>query len=78
MKKFVFLTLLTGVFIMLSMSSGAGQNDTLPSRVEIRVDMVGPCNDHFFVATMMDPKIYEIHGYEFGCGYNNRFYARRG
>ena len=72
MKKFLFLTLLLGVFIVLSMSSGVVQNDALPSTVGILMDMVGACNDHYFVANMMDTNIYELHGYEYGCGYNNR------
>jgi hypothetical protein len=72
MKKFVFLTSLLGLFIVLNMSSGVGQNDGLPNTLGIRMDMVGACNDNFFVANMIDPKIYEIHGYEYGCGTSDR------
>ncbi len=72
MKKFLLLILFLGVFIVFSMSSGIVQNDALPSTVGILMDMVGTCNDHYFIANMMDTNIYEIHGYEYGCGYNNR------
>lgn len=72
MKKFLLLTLPLGVFIVLSMSSGVVQNDALPSTLGVLLGMDSACNDHYFVANMMDTNIYELHGYEYGCGSNDR------
>lgn len=38
----------------------------------VLLDMDSACNDFYFVANMMDTNIYELHGYEYGCGYHYR------
>ena len=71
MKKFGLLTLLLSVIIMFSMSSGVIQKDSIPPTLGLLIEQSG-CNDYYFVANLLDTKIYELHGYEYGCGQNDR------
>lgn len=72
MKKFVFLAMTLGIILGLSASSGIFQNDSIPSNLGIRLDNTSACNDYYLVCTMKDTKIYECHGYEYGCGQDLR------
>ncbi len=72
MKKFFYLAFLAGVLLVFSTGNGFIQNDALPSTVGVRLDGAGFCNDLYLVCTMLDSKIYDCHGYEYGCGYNDR------
>lgn len=72
MKKLLYTTLFLGVFIVAAFSTVEAQNDALPSVIGVRLNDPTYCNDYYLVCSMMDTKIYECHGYEYGCSANDR------
>ena len=63
MKKFTLCIALAFVLVMgVSSTSLAG----------VTLDSSGSCNDVYLEVKSMGSGIYEAHGYEFGCGYNDR------
>lgn len=72
MKKLVLLSLLAGVLLVFGVGNSSSSNDALPAQLGIILDIDYYCNDYFLVCNMQSSKIYDAHGYEYGCGYNDR------
>lgn len=63
MKATCFTLLLTSTLILSTW--GIGQ-------AGICIDQNGYCNDFFLAFSRVESNVYEIHGYEHGCGYFDR------
>jgi hypothetical protein len=57
-------TLILSCTLLLSMS-GVGQ-------AGICIDQTGYCNDFFLAFTRIESNVFQLHGYEYGCGYFDR------
>jgi len=63
MKKIkLFVALAFAVALSVSSVSWAG----------IILDAGGACNDHYLYLDKLETGVYALHGFEYGCGYNDR------
>jgi hypothetical protein len=69
MKKTIFFSFIFCVLISLGFSA---QDFEFRGTKGVLLDNTVSCNDYFFWCSSFSKKIYECHGYEYGCGYDNR------
>lgn len=73
MKKLSFslgVLCVLGLVVVFATRGGA-QEDGLAGSIGIMLNDDLYCNDYFLVANELSHKLYECHGYEYGCGLNN-------
>ncbi len=70
MKKTFFCVILFSALIALY--ANAPTDFDQAGTQGVYLDDVVYCNDFFFWVTEVGTKIYELNGFEYGCGYDNR------
>jgi hypothetical protein len=72
MKELVLCIALAFMVMLVASSVSLAENDTGIPTGGICLDVIGSCNDYYLSLEYSAPGVLALHGYEYGCGDNDR------